>query len=225
MVAQRAIHPSSKLSLCENWIRNEVLIPGVDDLQVQHLYRAMDFLFEHLQGLEINLYNQLVDLLSLDVSVIFYDTTSLYFEIEEEVKDKEETPGLRKFGYSKDHRSDLPQVIVGVAINRDGYPIRHWVFPGNTPDVTTVVRVVKDLGALRPRQFVFVGDRGMVSQANIDFLESRRLKYILAVKGRSDPLASEAVSKKGRFIKVKGSLGEGENPSGRGEEDALHPLL
>ena len=206
MVAQRAIAPSSKLSLCENWIRNEVLIPGVDDLQVQHLYRAMDFLFEHLQGLEINLYNQLVDLLSLDVSVIFYDTTSLYFEIEEEDGDKEETPGLRKFGYSKDHRSDLPQVIVGVAINRDGYPIRHWVFPGNTPDVTTVVRVVKDLGALRPRQFVFVGDRGMVSQDNIDFLESRRLKYILAVKGRSDPLASEAVSKKGRFIKVKGSL-------------------
>jgi len=93
-----------------------------------------------------------------------------------------------------------------MAVNRDGYPIRHWVFPGNTTDVTTVARVVKDLGALRPRQFVFVGDRGMVSKRNIDFLESRRLKYILAVKGRCDPLASEAVSKKGRFIKVKDSL-------------------
>ena len=95
---------------------------------------------------------------------------------------------------------------MGMAINRDGYPIRHWVFPGNTTDVTTVARVVKDLGALRPRQFVFVGDRGMVSERNIDFLESRRLKYILAVKGRSDPLANEAVSKKGRFVKVKDSL-------------------
>ena len=72
--------------------------------------------------------------------------------------------------------------------------------------MTTVARVVKDLGALRPRQFVFVGDRGMVSQDNIDFLESRRLKYILAVKGRSDPLASEAFSQKGRFIKVKDAL-------------------
>ena len=75
-----------------------------------------------------------------------------------------------------------------------------------SPDVTTVARVVKDLGALRPRQFVFVGDRGMVSQNNIDFLESRRLKYILAVKGRSDPLVGEAISKKGRFIKVKDTL-------------------
>jgi len=206
MVAQRAIAPSSKLSLCEDWIKNAVYFPKIDELEVQHLYRAMDFLFEHLEALETNLYNQLVDLLSLDVSVIFYDTTSIYFEIEEEDEDEEETSGLRKRGYSKDHRSDLPQVIVGMAINRDGYPIRHWVFPGNTTDVTTVARVVKDLGALRPRQFVFVGDRGMVSKRNIDFLESRRLKYILAVKGRSDPLASEAVSKKGRFIKVKDSL-------------------
>ena len=206
MVAQRAIAPSSKLSLCEDWIKNAVYFPGTGELEVQHLYRGMDFLFEHLEGLEINLYNQLVDLLSLDVSVIFYDTTSIYFEIEEEDEDEEEREGLRKFGYSKDHRSDLPQVIVGMAINRDGYPIRHWVFPGNTTDVSTVAKVVKDLGALRPRQFVFVGDRGMVSKRNIDFLESRRLKYILAVKGRSDPLASEAVSKKGRFIKVKDSL-------------------
>ena len=206
MVAQRAIAPSSKLCLCQDWIKNAVYFPKIDELEVQHLYRGMDFLFEHLEALETNLYNQLVDLLSLDVSVIFYDTTSIYFEIEEEDEDEEETSGLRKRGYSKDHRSDLPQVIVGMAINRDGYPIRHWVFPGNTTDVTTVARVVKDLGALRPRQFVFVGDRGMVSKRNIDFLESRRLKYILAVKGRSDPLASEAVSKKGRFIKVKDSL-------------------
>jgi len=206
MVAQRAIHPSSKLCLCQDWIKNTVYFPKIDELEVQHLYRAMDFLFEHLEALETNLYNQLVDLLSLDVSVIFYDTTSIYFEIEEEDENEEQKKGLRKRGYSKDHRSDLPQVIVGMAINRDGYPIRHWVFPGNTTDVTTVARVVKDLGALRPRQFVFVGDRGMVSERNIDFLESRRLKYILAVKGRSDPLASEAVSKKGRFIKVKDSL-------------------
>ncbi len=204
MVAQRAIQPSSKLCLCQDWIKNAVYFPETDELEVQHLYRGMDFLFEHLKGLETSLYNQLVDLLSLDVSVIFYDTTSIYFDIEDE--DEDETSALRKRGHSKDHRNDLPQVIVGMAINRDGYPIRHWVFPGNTTDVTTVAKVVKDLGALRPRQFIFVGDRGMVSKKNIDFLESRRLKYILAVKGRSDPLASEAVSKKGRFIKVKDSL-------------------
>jgi len=93
-----------------------------------------------------------------------------------------------------------------MAINKDGYPIRHWVFPGNTSDVQSVKKVVKDLGALRPRTFIFVGDRGMVSQGNIDFLESRRLKYILGVKGRSDSLASEVLSKKGRFIKVKDNL-------------------
>lgn len=130
----------------QDWIKNAVYFPGIDALEVQHLYRGMDFLFKHLQGLEINLYNQLVHLLSLDVSVIFYDTTSIYFEIEQEDENEEEREGLRKRGYCKDHRSDLPQVIVGMAINRDGYPIRHWVFPGNTTDVSTVARVVKDRG-------------------------------------------------------------------------------
>ena len=206
MVAQRATHPSSKLSLAEEWITNEVLIPGIDDLQVQHLYRAMDFLFEHLEALEVKIYNQLVDLLSLDVSIIFFDTTSLYFEIEEEDEDEEDRKGLRKFGYSKDHRTDRPQIILGVAINKDGYPIRHWAFPGNTSDVQSVKEVVQNLGALRPRKFIFVGDRGLISQGNIDFLESRRLKYILGVKGRSDPLVDKVLSKKGRFIKVKDNL-------------------
>ncbi|UCG94636.1 MAG: IS1634 family transposase [Candidatus Aerophobus sp.] len=206
MVAQRAISPSSKLSLVEDWIKNKVYLPGADELRVQHLYRAMDFLFGHLANLEIKIYNQIVDLLSLDVSVIFFDTTSIYFEIEEEDEDAKEQNGLRKFGYSKDHRSDRPQILLGLAINKDGYPVRHWVFPGNHSDVASVKEVVKDLGALRPKAFIFVGDRGLVSEENINFLESRRLRYILGVKGRSDPLAAEVISQKGRFIKVADSL-------------------
>ena len=206
MVAQRCIHPSSKLSLCEDWVKNEVYFPGIDELEVHHLYRAMDFLFEHLKNLEVKIYNQIVDLFGLDVSVIFYDTSSIYFEIEKEDEDKEGKEGLRKFGYSKDHRNDLPQIIVGLAINKDGYPIRHWVFPGDKPDVSTLKKVIGDLGALRPREFIFVGDRGCVSKENIDYLESRRLKYILGVKARSNSLADEVISKKGRFAQVAENL-------------------
>ena len=166
MVAQRALAPASKLSLVEQWIKEEVLIPGGSDLAVQHLYRALDFLALHLKDLEGALYHQLVDLFSLDVSLIFFDTTSVYFETDQDEDDN----GLRRFGYSKDHRPDRPQIVVAVAINRDGYPLRHWILPGNTADVTLTRQVAADLQALRPRRFVFVGDRGFISQKNLDFL-------------------------------------------------------
>jgi len=200
MVAQRALAPASKLSLVEQWIKEEVLIPGGSDLQVHHLYRALDFLALHLKEVEGALYHQLVDLFSLDVSLIFFDTTSVYFETDED------TDGLRRFGYSKDHRPDRPHIVVAVAINRDGYPLRHWVLPGNTADVTLTRQVAADLQALRPRRFVFVGDRGMVSQKNLDFLESRQLGSILGVRARSDPLAEAVLSTRGRFHPVTENL-------------------
>ena len=75
-------------------------------------------------------------------------------------------------------------MVLGLAINRDGLPVRHWVFPGNTVDVTTVEGLVGDLLGLRPRRFLFIGARGMVSQKNLDFLESRHLHYLLGSKLR-----------------------------------------
>jgi len=118
----------------------------------------MDFLEANKEEIEQAIYFQVADLLNLDVDIVFYDTTSLHFEIDEEdegdgegqVKGSFEAgnkryPAPRKRGHSKNGRKDAPQIVVGLAVTRDGFPVRHWIFPGNTVDVTTVAKVKKDL--------------------------------------------------------------------------------
>lgn len=241
LLAQRALAPDSKLAGAR-WAGGTAWIPGLEgggqELEVQHFYRAMDFLHEAMQELRDHLYFQVTDLLNADVSVIFYDTTSVSFEIEQADADSDEDgePGLRRFGHSKKKRPDLPQVIVAVAINRDGLPVRHWVFPGNTVDVSTVEQVTQDLAGLRPRRFLFVGDRGMVSQDNIDFLESRQRRYLLGCRLRDDDVVEhDVLSLRGRYRTVTEELGvketvipDGDRPvryllcrdTGRAAEDA-----
>ena len=126
----------------------------------------------------------MADLFNLDVDLIFYDTTSLHFEIDEEDQGAGEneqvhgsTPAggktykaLRKRGKSKNGRGDVPQIVVGLAVTRDGFPVRHWVFPGNTVDVTTVKRIKADLKGWQLSRCVFVGDAGRVSEDNLKSL-------------------------------------------------------
>ncbi|HEY0015758.1 MAG TPA: IS1634 family transposase [Longimicrobium sp.] len=207
LVAHRALAPASKLA-CSRWAGASAWIPGLEgggaELDVQHLYRAMDFLHGAMPELQEHLYFQVTDLLSADVSVLFYDTTSVSFYLDEADPEGE----LRRHGHSKKKRPDLPQIVVGLAINRDGIPVRHWIYPGNRIDVTTVEEVTRDLLGLRPRRFLFVGDRGMVSQANLDFLESRRLGYLLGCPIRNDPaLEAHMLSLRGRYSPVCEGLG------------------
>jgi hypothetical protein len=207
LVAHRALAPASKLA-CSRWAGASAWIPGLErggaELDVQHLYRAMDFLHDAMAELQEHLYFQVTDLLSADVSVLFYDTTSVSFYLEE----PDPAGGLRRHGYSKKKRPDLPQIVVALAINRDGIPVRHWIFPGNRIDVSTVEEVTRDLLGLRPRRFLFVGDRGMVSQANLDFLESRRLGYLLGCKLRADPaLEAKLLGLRGRYRPVREGVG------------------
>ena len=165
LVANRVLAPSSKRHCRDRWLSADVRIGGCGGLELQHLYRAMDVLEAHKDALEEGLFHRLADLPDLDVEVMFYDTTSLQFEVADEDPDDLETgaPGLRKRGHSKNGRGDAPQVLVGLAVTREGFPVRHWVFPGNTVDVTTVARVRADLRGWRLNRCVFVGDAGMVS--------------------------------------------------------------
>lgn len=207
LVCHRALAPDSKLA-CSRWAGASAWIPGLErggaELDVQHLYRAMDFLHGAMAELQEHLYFQVTDLLSADVSVLFYDTTSVSFYLDE----ADAEGGLRRHGFSKKKRPDLPQIVVGLAINRDGIPVRHWIYPGNRIDKTTVEEVTRDLLGLRPRRFLFVGDRGMVSQANLDFLESRRLGYLLGCPFRTDPaLEAHLLSLRGRYSPVRAGLG------------------
>ena len=145
MVANRACAPCSKLYCYEQWLREEVRIEGADTLELHHLYRAMDFLEANKSAIEEAIYFRMADLLNLDVELIFYDTTSLHFEIDEEDSGFGEDdlvrgsvaaggmsyPAPRKRGKAKNKRDDVPQIVVGLAVTRDGFPVRHWVFPGN----------------------------------------------------------------------------------------------
>jgi Transposase DDE domain len=232
MVANRACAPSSKLYCYEQWLREEVRIEGTETLVLQHLYRAMDLLEAHKEGIEEALYFRLADLLHLDVELIFYDTTSVHFEIdeidqghgEEDLVEGSMAAGSktykapRKRGMSKNGRSDAPQIVIGLAVTRDGLPVRHWVFPGNTVDVTTVAQVKDDLRGWKLSRCVFVGDAGMVSQDNLDRLSKSGGKYILCMPmRRGDEVATEVVARPGRFQTVSETLRVKEVVVGAGE--------
>lgn len=203
LVAQRILEPGSKLE-AEHWIREIAELPGLESVSVDLLYTAMDELLAEQEAIRQRMFFAATDLLKLDVSVLFYDTTSTYFEIEE----PDEPGGLRRYGRSKDERPDRPQAIVGVAVNRDGLPVRHWCFPGDTADIVTLETVLAELAALRPRNFYFVGDRAMVSQAVLDRLESRGLGYLLGVPRRSGWEATHdaALAVRGRYRTVAENL-------------------
>ena len=102
---------------------------------MQHFYRAMDFLLEHAEAIQKEVFWSTANLLNLTVDLIFFDTTNTYFEIEE--------PGpseLKAYGKSKDKRDDLPLVTIGLAVTREGIPVRCWVLPGNQHDARVSTR-------------------------------------------------------------------------------------
>jgi hypothetical protein len=217
MVANRACAPASKLYCYEQWLKEDASIEGAHSLELHQLYRAMDFLATNKEAIEQAIYFQVADLLNLDVDGVFYDTTSLHFEIDEEDggagidsdgAGADQAPGgPRRRGHSKNGRRDAPQVVVGLAVTRDGFPVRHWVFPGNTVDVSTVSRVKADLRGWKLGRCLFVGDAGMVSQANLQTLSRGGGKYLLAMPMRRGDEVTEAVlARPGRYHKVADNL-------------------
>jgi len=232
MVANRACAPSSKLYCYEQWLKEEVHLEGAAALELQHLYRAMDFLEANKEAIEKAIYFRMADLLNLDVEIVFYDTTSLHFEVDEEDRgfgERDEVHGsvaagsktyraLRKRGHSKNGRFDAPQIVVGLAVTRDGFPVRHWIFPGNTVDVTSVERVKKDLKGWQLSRCVFVGDAGMVSKANLETLARGGGKYILCMPiHRGGEVAQQVITRPGRYQKVADNLEVKEVTVGEGE--------
>src|SRR5918993_1282188 len=147
MVAQRLGRPGSKLACHERWL-DQVWLPEARDLGLHQLYRALDVLALHGDAVEQAVFWRAVDLFKLDVDLVFYDGTTAWFACDEEDVASHEWRGLafeplRKRGHSKEGRDNDPQVVIALAVTRDGVPVRSWVFPGNTPDVTTV-RTIKD---------------------------------------------------------------------------------
>jgi hypothetical protein len=232
MVANRVLAPCSKLYCWQQWLQEDIRIEQTQSLRLQHLYRAMDFLERHKESLEEQIYFQISDLLNLDVDLIFYDTTSLHFEIDEEdlgmgqddiihgsyPSGHQTYRAPRKRGYSKNGRHDVPQIVVGLAVTRDGLPVRHWIFPGNTVDVSTVEQVKADLRGWQLGRCVFVGDRGMVSAQNLRTLSLGGGKYIVCVPVvRGGEVEKKVLTRRGRYRDVARNLRVKEVVVGDGE--------
>jgi len=175
----------------ERW-REDYLIPGTEGLDLHHLYRAMAFLGEAIEELEKPtgavrctkdlveeaLFDRRRDLFS-EVELVFFDTTSLYFE--------GQGGEIGQRGHNKDHRPDLKQMVVGMAVDVEGCPICCEMWPGNTADVTTLVPIVKRMRErFRLREITVVADRGMVSQKTLEALEGSDppVGYIIGVRMR-----------------------------------------
>lgn len=232
MVANRACAPTSKLYCYEQWLAKDVRIAGTEPLELHHLYRAMDFLEANKPAIEQAIYFRVADLLNADVELIFYDTTSLHFEIDEEDAGTGEAntvrgsvaAGAKRYGaprqrgHSKNGRSDAPQIVVGLAVTREGLPVRHWIFPGNTVDVTTVEQVKQDLKGWRLGRCVFVGDAGMVSKDNLAQLTRGGGRYIVCMPvHRGGEVDRQVVSRPGRYRPVAENLQVKEVTVGNGE--------
>ena len=207
MVAQRLDRPGSKLACHERWLER-VWLPEARELRLSQLYRALDLLAEQGAAIEEAVFWHSADLFRLDVDLIFYDATTAWFESDEDEGPEQDWrglsfPPLRKRGHSKEGRDNDPQVVIALAVTREGLPVRSWVFPGNTPDVTTVAQVKKDLGAMKLGRALFVGDAGMYSKANLAELSKGAGHYILATPlGRLGELRDAILSHPGRYADI-----------------------
>ncbi len=212
LVANRALDPLSKLAATK-WIAERVAIPGLREIDEDCCYRAMDWLLEVESELAEAVYWQTADLLNLEVDLLFFDTTSTYFERDEAEADSLDEdgevvrPAFRTYGKSKDHRDDLPQVVIGMAVTRTGIPIRVWCWPGNTNDSELIRQVKDDLRAWKLGRVVWVADRGFQSAENRRYLQRAGGHYIIGEKlrGRSKE-AKAALSRQGRYHEVAGNL-------------------
>jgi transposase len=210
MVANRALAPDSKRGV-EEWVSEDVSLGNPEPISLQHLYRAMDFLLEHEESIQKEVFFATADLFNLEVDLLFFDTTTTYAECEEE-------DDLRRYGHSKDSRPDRPQIVIGLAVTKEGLPVRCWVLPGNTADMTTVERVKSDLRGWKLSRCIWVMDRGMSSETNRIVLQKAGGHYILGEKLRDSQAAhKEALSFQGRYQKVRENLEVKEIVVGDGE--------
>jgi transposase len=174
----RLCEPSSELHIAESWYRRTALedLLGVptDRVEETRLYRALDRLLPHKRALEAHLKQRFGELFALDYDLLLYDVTSTYFEGE-----ARSNPQAQR-GYSRDSRPDCKQVCIGLVVTRDGYPLGYEIFDGNRVDVTTVEEIVEEMETRYGKAGrVWVMDRGMVSEDNLQWLREGRRRYLV----------------------------------------------
>ncbi len=225
LVCNRALAPSSKLAAA-GWVNDDVAIDGLPTTSDDACYRAMDWLLEIQAALEREVFHQVANLLNLEVDLLFFDTTSTYFELDEPDTpiardqrghrllqpsdgdgDGQEAAGFRGYGKSKDHRDDLPQIVIGMAVTRTGIPVRVWCWPGSTSDQVLIRQVKADLRDWTLARVIWVADRGFASAENRRYLRKGDHHYIIGEKLRSGSAeATAALQRQGRYQQVADNL-------------------
>jgi hypothetical protein len=228
IVANRfSVRPLSKLAGC-GWVAERAYGAGLPGVNEDAGYRAMGVLMGVLGGLQERVFFSVAKLLELEVELLFFDTTSTYWETDrlpDELGADGDEPdddaagvdvgggvliegGRRRYGHSKDHRPELPQVVVAMAVTRTGIPVRVWTFAGTTSDQEIIRRARDDLRDWNLARVIWVLDRGFTSERNRRSLQRAGGHYIVAEKLRSDsPEAQAALARQGRYHVVDGGLG------------------
>jgi transposase len=178
LVLGRLLDPSSELRLAEDVYEHSALddVLGVPSGKVNEdrLYRTLDALLPHKAELEKHLRQKLGQLFALDYDLLLYDVTSTYFEGEARANP------LAQRGYSRDHRPDCKQVNLALVVSRSGMPVGYEVFAGNRHDSTTLEEIIEHIEQLHGRAArIWVLDRGMVSEENVEFLKQGGRRYIV----------------------------------------------
>lgn len=211
LIANRLHRPASKLGVYARWLE-AVYFPAAANLGKDAFYTAIDFLHDNAQDIEHDVFFAVANHLDLDVDLIFYDTTTAAFSVDEADAD-----GPRQLGRNKDGGYRI-QVVVALAVTRQGVPVRSWVLPGNTADVDTIEQVRSDLRGWKLSRVLLVADAGMDSQANRAALSRACGRYVLAVRsGSLKEVREEVLRRPGRYKRVAENLRVKEVVVGDGE--------
>ncbi len=192
MVANRLVEPCSKRRLPE-WATGDVVMPpGWSAPSLDQYYRALDAVADTKNETEEHLYRRLCNLTNLGLRLVCYDLTSTYFE--GSTRRSEAFPS-RAFGYSRDHRPDRPQIVIGLLCTTDGIPMAHHVFSGNTNDASTLPGVLDDLAKrFAVGRICVVSDRGLISGANLETVAQAGFDHLLATRLRRDRITAQALA-------------------------------
>lgn len=201
MVINRLMEPRSKLGT-HQWIEG-VYEKRWSSLELQHFYRAMDFLGEKKEKMEKEIFWKVANLFNQELDLILFDTTSIVYRGE-----GEEAEGLVEYGFSKERRSDLKQIIVGILMTKEGMPVGHEVYSGSTNDLVAFEEIIEKVkGRFKLGRIIFVCDRGMVSRKNLELLEKSNYEYIVGVRMRKlKPEERDEFLKEVGFRDVKETL-------------------
>ncbi len=176
-VLNRLTEPKSELAT-HKWAKRYYGLSPVEDKN--QWYRALDFAVEQKDKIEHDLFRAQLDLFHQEIDIVLMDTTSVVYW-----GDGKKAEDILDYGYSKQKRFDLKQVIVGIFMTKDGHPIGHEVYPGNTNDIKAFQRMIETIkGRYKIRRVIIVCDRGMVSKDNLKQLKDQDYEYIVGMKMR-----------------------------------------